>query len=293
MAFGSFLSALLHLCLLALSVLGLPSLFDRKPPEAGPVPVELATLADIESERKPDPPKAKKPKPPKTAVPPPEPPPLAEPAPPEPKPEPAARKPPAEKPPEVVAVPRTKPKPPPKKVSEPPPRKASRPAAKKPVMPRRKPTPPERPQRLETVLKNLDSLASPKTAPAAKKEKPKRLTLQERVKRQARERGREAGIVQALKSQIEPCWNMPAGVKDAATVKIPVHVRLRPDGALAAAPRVQDPGRMSDPVYRAFAESALRALRHPSCTPFKLDLEDYEVWKEAIVTFDPSEMVGE
>ena len=300
MAFGSFLSALLHLCILALAVLGLPSLFDRKPPEAGPVPVEIATLADIEDEKKPKPPEAAKPKPPKAGAPPPEPPPLPEPppqrapppetAPPEPKPEPAVRKPPAKKPPPAAAVPRAKPKPPPRKASRPP-GKASGPAAKKPVMPRRKPEPP---QRIETVLKNLDSLAAPKTAPAGKREEPKRTTLRERfLKEQARKRSREAGIVLALRRQIEPCWNIPAGVKDAAAMKIPVRVRLRPDGALAAPPRVGDPDRLRDPVYRAVAESALRALRHPACTPFKLDLEDYEVWKEAIITFDPSEMVGE
>jgi colicin import membrane protein len=52
-----------------------------------------------------------------------------------------------------------------------------------------------------------------------------------------------------------------------------------------------DAARMSsDPVFRAFAESAVRAVR--SCSPLKLPPESYQVWRNIIFNFDPSLMTG-
>jgi colicin import membrane protein len=52
-----------------------------------------------------------------------------------------------------------------------------------------------------------------------------------------------------------------------------------------------DAARMgNDPVFRAFAESAVRAVR--SCSPLKLPPESYQVWRNIIFNFDPSLMTG-
>ena len=45
-----------------------------------------------------------------------------------------------------------------------------------------------------------------------------------------------------------------------------------------------------DPVFRAFAESAVRAVR--ACSPLKLPPESYQVWRNIIFNFDPSRMAG-
>ena len=46
----------------------------------------------------------------------------------------------------------------------------------------------------------------------------------------------------------------------------------------------------SDPVYRAFAESAVRAVR--ACSPLKLPPESYQQWRNVIFNFDPAMLAG-
>jgi hypothetical protein len=48
----------------------------------------------------------------------------------------------------------------------------------------------------------------------------------------------------------------------------------------------------NDPFFRAVAESALRALRKPLCSPLKLPYSEYDEWKEIILTFNPREALG-
>lgn len=284
MAYGSFLSALLHICVLALTVLGLPSVLDRAPPEAAAVTVEMATLSELEALAgpAPGPPRPPEPRrPPRTAEPPPEPPPLPAPAP---EPEAAAPPAPEARPRPGVEAPRAKP--------TPPPGRPERAAAKRPPKPRRRPP---RPDTIETVLKNLDRVARPEPPKPDGKGAPGRRTLSERVRAEARRRGREAAVDREVRRQLEPCWSIPAGAKDAAGVRVAVHIRLRPDGSLAAPPRVEDAGRPGgDPVFRAVMESAVRALRDRRCVPFKgLAYDDYPIWRDIVFVFDPKRMLGE
>ena len=76
-------------------------------------------------------------------------------------------------------------------------------------------------------------------------------------------------------------------------MRVEIRIQLNTDGTLRGVPQVQDRNRMqSDTFYRAVAESALRALRNPACSPFRLPLKDYDVWKDISLTFDPREAVG-
>ncbi len=311
MGYGSFLSVLLHVCIFALAVLGLPRLFDPEPVEMGAVAVEIASLSELEA--------AAPPARPEPAAPVAEPPPAAKAAPPEapplpPSPEPALTIPeprpvPPEAAPAPAAVPKPKakplapepdPAPPPKpkaKPSPPPPPKAvKKVAAKKPPKPRRKPRPPDR---MGTVLKNLDRIAAPvpkpKPKPARNEEKAvaaAKPSLQERFRQQRR--GDESVIIAQLRRQLEPCWSVPAGGKDVAGIKVPIRIRLQPDGSLAGRPVVESAARLaSDQMYRTVAESALRALRDPRCVPFNLPYGQYDIWKDVVFSFDPKEMLGE
>ena len=201
-------------------------------------------------------------------------------------------------------MPKPKPKPkaetPPKpKVKPAPPKKPeTQVAAKTPPTPKpkRKPKPPPpKPDEFQSLLKNLakDRRAAEKAkadAPAkvVKKaaEKPKRSALQARMM--------AASLVQAINQQVTPCWSIPAGAKDAANISVAIRIRLNPDGALGAAPKVEDTGRLGrDTSFRALAESALRALRNPGCMPLKLPYDQYDLWKDIIFTFDPKEALGQ
>ena len=94
----------------------------------------------------------------------------------------------------------------------------------------------------------------------------------------------------ALRGQLEKCWNVPIGAKDAENVAVDIFMVINPDRTLRDA-RVVDTGRYnSDAVYRAVADSALRAVRSTSCSPFELPPDKYNTWNTITVTFNPKDM---
>ena len=63
----------------------------------------------------------------------------------------------------------------------------------------------------------------------------------------------------AIRRQIEACWNLPVGARDAENLVISIAVVMNPDGTVRRA-EIVDRARMArDPIFRAVAESALRA----------------------------------
>ena len=89
-----------------------------------------------------------------------------------------------------------------------------------------------------------------------------------------------------------PCWSIPVGIKNAQNIRVGVRIYLKPDGHLSGPPRVEDSKRMhSDLAFRAVAESALRALRNPRCSPLRLPLKSFETWREISFNFDPRELL--
>jgi hypothetical protein len=90
--------------------------------------------------------------------------------------------------------------------------------------------------------------------------------------------------------QLYPCWNIPAGARDAKDLVVRIRASLNPDGTVRQA-TIVDQGRLSDPLVRAAAESARRAFFNPQCAPLKLPADKYEVWRDLNVTFDPREVL--
>jgi len=91
----------------------------------------------------------------------------------------------------------------------------------------------------------------------------------------------------ALRGQIQRCWNVPAGAADAQNLRVSIQVRLDPSGAIEGAPQIVSGGGSAG-IERAAAESARRAILQ--CAPYNLPVEKYEAWADVIVNFDPSEM---
>ena len=327
---GISLSAGLHVGVIAIALIGLPSLFDREAPAEMVVAVTVvAETAEPESEPPPAEP-APEPKPePKPEPPPPEPPPAPEPPPPPPEPEPPPPPPepeppppppepeppppppepeppppppepePPPPPPEPEPKPEPKPKPKPEPEPEPEPKGADVPAPKakpKPVQrqvakavpaPRRKPKPP--PDAFDTLLRDLER---------------QRKTAGQTPPRQARpapapgpqggldRRRLIASLVERIREQVWPCWNLPIGIKDAHKLRVEIKIELNPDGTLVGSPRVVDRQRLTaDPVFRAYAESAVRALQNPDCRPLRLPLDSYRAWREISLNFDSRELL--
>ncbi|HEY8351936.1 MAG TPA: hypothetical protein VIK87_05285, partial [Sphingomonadales bacterium] len=100
-----------------------------------------------------------------------------------------------------------------------------------------------------------------------------------------------AGLQDLIRSQIQPCWSVPAGAQSAENLQVEIRIYLHPNGALARAPEIVDTARMArDDYYRVAAESARRAVQR--CAPLKLPPETYDLWREIVLSFDPKDMLG-
>ena len=82
-----------------------------------------------------------------------------------------------------------------------------------------------------------------------------------------------------------------AGAKYAEELVVAVKVYMNPDRTVRSA-SVADQLRYSrDSHFRAAADSALRALRNPRCSPLELPEDKYEQWREITIRFDPRQML--
>jgi outer membrane biosynthesis protein TonB len=95
--------------------------------------------------------------------------------------------------------------------------------------------------------------------------------------------------IDALRRRLAECWNPPVGAVNAGNLKVVMRVLFRQDGSVANVPQlVAGPPSTFGP---AMAESAKRAIL--TCQPFKmLRPENYEMWKDIEITFDPKDMFG-
>ncbi len=274
------ISACLHVGMLLFMFFGLPHVFKPLPSMHRPIPIDIVEIGAITNTRigkeEDNMPLASQ---------------TTKPAPPAPKVE--------EKPPEPV-----KPPEPPKpdvKPAEPAEAEGLLPSPK----PKNKPEPPrpaEQPQQdqLMSVLKNVAKLKPQTSAPPAP-DAPKSDT--NKIGATNVTNGGQNGFgpalsdrltisaEDALRRQIQQCWNIPAGARDAEKLIVEVLIEVNPDRTVRSA-QIVDQGRAnSDPFYRAAAESALRALRNPKCSPLELPPDQYEQWKTIHFTFDPRDML--
>ena len=253
-------------------------------PEPTPVPKPAPALPPTQKVKAPPPPKP--PAPPKQVA--------ALPPAPEPAPAPPSEPEPQSKPAEAEPTPTLpkpkaglKPKPAPPKVAprpRPRPRQDFASMMLKTVQKLKDAPPPEKPQKKEksfdekmAALINRKSVSTPERAQQAPLGK--KLTISE---------------IDAIRRQIERCWLVPAaiGAKDVQEMSVQVRLKLNPDGTLRES-RIVDRFRMeTNATYKAVAESALRAIRNPRCSRFNLPLQKFDVWKDMVLLFNPSEMVG-
>jgi outer membrane biosynthesis protein TonB len=296
---GALISALFHVIVLAAVYFGLPDWIEPEDIQQ-PVPVQLATIADITTPPKqeqpnPTPTPVEKPKPPEPEPTPPPPPPQAEtpppapppPTPPEPEPEPTPP------PPEPVPE-ETMPEPKPAEEQQ-----AEQPEPPK-IVPQQKPKPPQekpaeqpKPQEdaLASLLKNVEKLKEqpePTQAPPQPTQQPTQPMTQQNLS----DAPLTISEIDAIRQQLAQCWNIPAGARDAENLAVQIRVNLNPDGSVARA-EILDTARMaSDTFYRTAAESAYRAVLQ--CSPLQqLPVKKYNSWKIVTLNFDPREMLGQ
>jgi outer membrane biosynthesis protein TonB len=309
MKITSGLSALLHVAVILIAWLGIPSARPMLAPVAS---IEVEIVSDViakETPPKPAPPKpAKKPPPPpppqveKTPEPVPEPvikpvkeekavaiPDVKAPEPaPKPKPKPIVAKKKPEPPRKPRPRPKMKPKPKPKKIVRKPPKKPKK----------NKPKPPPKDD-FASVLKTVEKLkprpAPPKPEKKIKKDQPFAKIAQV-LKRKPTTRPRRIGAVLSsseldrVRQQIEQCWSLPAGARGAEDMVVEIRTVVNPDGRVRMADIVDSARLSQDPFFRAMAESARRAVMNPRCQPLRLPLDKYSEWRVMVLNFDPRGM---
>ncbi len=93
--------------------------------------------------------------------------------------------------------------------------------------------------------------------------------------------------IDALRRRLSECWSPPVGAANAPNLRVVLRVLFKRDGSVASPPALV--AGSPSPYGPAMAESAKRAIL--SCQPFTmLRAENYEVWKDIEITFDPRDM---
>jgi len=99
-----------------------------------------------------------------------------------------------------------------------------------------------------------------------------------------------AGELGAFQRQIQGCWSLLPGAANAESIAVNLTINVNKDRTVRDV-KITDTGRyQSDSVFRAAADNAMRALRHPDCTPLDLPIYKYDQWKTITINFDPQGM---
>jgi outer membrane biosynthesis protein TonB len=273
MGASTFISAALHVAILLLVVVAFPSA-TMSPAPLVAIPIDLATPAENTkvkagmSDATTQAPLAAKPKAPKPQA-------VKEKSAKTPAAKPLAAKPLAAKPPAPKLAPK------PETTAE-----APKPQAK-PQAPARKPEPPA-PKTQEFDTDRLAALLN--KIPDAEDEPAPQETAEETKPVSGQSTGSEMAMsineLDALRARISECWTPPPGGLGAGAIVVKIRLKLNQDGTLEGLPSVANSG--SSPFFQAAADSAVRAVFQ--CQPYALPVAKYALWRDMILTFDPSQM---
>lgn len=278
---GALISSLIfHGAVVMVGIFGLPYIAKDRVAEIRPIPIELVEIGEITQTNKPAEKSIPKPVEEKKAPP---------------KPEPERPK---QAPQQLSEVPPQAAKPPIDDLALPSKEKEKPKEVKKVEVPKEKPQPPKRrPTLIEeakeapkddpfaSLLKNLQA-EKPETAEGDGKE-----AVQEQAQNLPVGERMTISEMDALALQLRQCWNVLAGARYAENLVVDMKLYMNSDGTVRQAIIVNQMRYNSDSIFRAAADSALRAVRDPYCTPFKLPLEKYNDWKVINATFDPSQIL--
>ncbi len=131
--------------------------------------------------------------------------------------------------------------------------------------------------RLSSILKSIDEMKN-KNLEEQKKNVQENNFLEEKL---------TISELDMIRRQFISCWNIPAGAKDLKNLKVMVKIKLDEEGNVISSELVKTKS-LKNTFFRAAAESALRAVRHPSCKKLKVPSRKYEIWKNITLNFDPS-----
>jgi colicin import membrane protein len=160
-------------------------------------------------------------------------------------------------------------------------------AEAKPPPPPKKPAPPAPkfdPNQVQALLNKqtatrvaaADSVINPEASVGLQNARAKQLSISE---------------LDALRQKLAKLWRIPPGARDPEELVVVFRIKLKPDGRLVEGPWPQLVSSGKTPLAIAARESAARAINIGQ--PFDmLRPENYELWKDIEITFDPRDMIG-
>ncbi|HLY07554.1 MAG TPA: hypothetical protein VKR31_17540 [Rhizomicrobium sp.] len=162
---------------------------------------------------------------------------------------------------------------------------------------RQKPKPEEKPKEQEEKKSfDVDKVLAllNKVAPSQKAAAPNARSAARTVHGIGEQTAMTADLQDALRSQIQPCWNPPVGAPHPERLIVSFDLFLNPDGSVAQPPQLTGDSASAasrDPFVQAAAEAAKRAIY--TCAPFKLPADRYQEWREINpFIFDPRNMLS-
>ena len=100
--------------------------------------------------------------------------------------------------------------------------------------------------------------------------------------------------IDLLRQQLSSCWNAPAGAEIERGMKVSISAKVRQNmRVFENSVRIVDTNiSKGNAFYGPITDSAMRTLLNPECTPLKLPINKYKLWKNLTITFDYSIMKG-
>lgn len=97
--------------------------------------------------------------------------------------------------------------------------------------------------------------------------------------------------MEAVKEQLSECWKIQAGARYAEDLAVDVKLFMNPDRTVRESQIMDGMRYNNDSFFRAAADSAMRAIRNPYCSPLRLPPDKYDQWKTIEIRFDPRDML--
>lgn len=278
------ISAGVHIAALLALIIGLPTLIDQEVELSQQIiPVDIVNVADVTNTKvSPTPTPKPTPAPTKTDTPKPQPTPEEKPKEPEPPKEPEKVKEPVKEDAEIIPD-KTKPKEKEKPKEQPKP---------KPPEPKKEPKKEEPKNSLQNVLKNIEKLKdTPKPAPVKQEEGED--SDEPVVSNQPAALGQQLSIseMDALRRQIQQCWNVPVGARGIENMSVELYLEVNDDRTVRRVEVVDRSRLASDSYFRTVAESAIRAINNPKCSPLMLPVGKEDQWRKIRMNFNPKDML--
>ena len=91
--------------------------------------------------------------------------------------------------------------------------------------------------------------------------------------------------IDAVKNHVQTCWNLPYGGTTIKDKTIDLKIKTNPDGSVVNVDIIDKKSYNDNPIFRATADSARRAVK--DCSPLPTNPEKYDLWKNFTMQFDP------